>query len=481
MNIFKTEPSLPNILKKLNPKSLTLEQKFLLFMLPDRDLSSFCDLKEKKRSELKKIETEFGSDLDNFKNDQNQSFQVISEAIQQLQTLNFTDNIIFKNKLLGKLKVELNKDQLDYTDDTIHNIEILLDQISDLQPTNYITAKGMQEITVLQNKYHLDLSFSSQAIPLSQSQKIIKAENDKQENLFTIRNELCTYKYALSSSSCFNEELLFTAAFIDPLLLENTAPKIFSILNKRTKLYKKIKKYIDTNNYNILQFVHPFFSIIEVNDLRLLYSRLRKLIHAYFFLIKNIPSVPSIYPKVEDHLTLIRAISSETELLTPEINYQYKNNFTKMLDQLGMNQKDVAKIFGISESTLSKAMNKPTPSQSYLLKIAKLYNCSLSFLQEKTTIPSYGKLTDDKSAKYLLYITARRNVGKNFLAIFHDVFTQNREDTHSLYKTDPSTTPTNSDEKERFDAVVKHITYLQKEYEQLPVEKIEALTTLLKK
>ncbi|MEN6383833.1 MAG: helix-turn-helix transcriptional regulator [Phycisphaerales bacterium] len=481
MNIFKTEPSLPNILKELNSESLTLEQKFLLFMLPDRDLFPFRDLKEKKRSELKKIETEFGSDLDNFKNDQNQSFQVISEAIQQLQTLNFTDNIIFKNKLLGKLKAELNKDQLDYTDDTIHNIEILLNQISGLQPTNCITANGMREITILQNKYHLDLSFNSQTISLNQCQEIIKAENDKQKNLFTIRNELCTYKYALSSSSCFNEELLFTAAFIDPLLLENTAPKIYSILHKRKKLYKKIKQYIDTSDYDILQFAHPLFSIIEVNDLRLLYSRLRKLIHAYFFLIKNSPSVPCIYPKVEDHLNLIRTISSETELLTPEINYQYKNNFAKMLDQLDITQKDVAKILGISDSALSQEMNKDNPSQKYLLKLAKLYNCSLSFLQEKTTIPSYGKLTNDKSAKYLLYITARRNVGNNFLDILHDVFTQNREDTYSLYKIDPSTAPTNSDEKERFDAVIKHIAYLQKEYKKLPVEKIEALTSLLKK
>jgi transcriptional regulator with XRE-family HTH domain len=474
MNIIQNKIEVYDILKKLNSNALTLEQKFLLIILRADELSDFPQLKVKRASAIRDIEKEFTRDLTIFKknphNEQHQSFRKILQAVEELEKLEFTNNIDHKTEILDALKAELNKDRLEYTDETLSNIEKLLDQISLLQPENYLFAHGLSEIGKIQGQHELNLSVNGIIYTIEECQQIVDIEIDKQEQLLIIRNELCTYKYALYS--CINEEILFAAGFIDQNLFEHKAPTVFKYLNKRKRLYWDIKKYIDSTNYNILYFTHLSYSTgnEQTNETSLLYFRLRKLIHCYFFLCKKAPGSPTLYQKIEDHLNNILEISAETDLLNPEITTMYSDNVAKILDKLNIKQKDVASLLGISDSYLSQELNKDIPSYKYLQKIAQLYNCSLYFLQEKTTIPSYGKSSTNS---YIWLMSARRNVGNNFLDILYEVFNQDRDINNSLYKTPEQ-------EKEHFDAVLDHINFLRKEYIKLSVPSLKATTTLLK-
>lgn len=477
MNIIQNEIEVTSILKKLDAGTLTLEQKFLLFMLKPNDLSDFPQLKVKRSSALGDIEKEFINDLTRFKkntqNDRYISSKVINQAVAELEKLQFTNDINNKTVILDALKIELDKDHLDYTDETLSSIGRLLDQINLLQPENYSLAHGLLEIAKTHSQHNLEILFDGKVYTIKECEQIVGIENAKQKQVFAIRNELCAYRYALYS--CFNEEILFAAGFIDQNLLETNAPIISKYLNKRKRLYHEIKKYLDETKYNILQFTHLIYSTgnTEINQTRLLYFRLRKLIHCYFFLCKKDPASPILYPKIENHLNNILRISTETDLLNPEITTMYGANLVRILDKLNIHQKDVASLLNISDSYLSQELNKDIPSYKYLQKISQLYRCSLYFLQEKTTIPFYEKSSANSSVNYLWIFIARRNIGVNFLDILYENFNQDRKINSSLYKTPEQ-------EKELFEAVLEHIKFLRKEYPKLSVPSLNAITTLLK-
>ncbi len=447
---------LSDVLKKIESEttSLSLRQKFVLFTVPDKKLTQ--NLVKKKYNLLFLLGREFESnDLKNFYHDRDASLENIFNAIKQLEELAVFPDTTTTETLFSILKEKLRQDELNYSSATLYDIRKILKKLSDIQPAQYETAVKICNILDIKKTIENDDSIQIDTESTSETYyKICSLEDSKQSILSIIENELLTFEYALSPS--FNEEILFCLSYADEKALHDYAPKIHEIIKKRTLLYNNMYSALPpVLQPDIKKFSVPFPGTYRIDDRDFLYNKLRLIINNYQswfnpLLDKEPNQAPSLaLPKLNLHLRTIMKISKDTDLLN--IQASDRTNLDFLMSTFDITQGNIAKVLGITPAAVSQQKQKGPLKihPTRLWELARIFNSSVDFWQEKTTIPSYGKIfpniddlqqTDDEK-KYTSYLEGsiqRVATTEKLLSYFELQINKNKDCNQNLYKQEQS-------------------------------------------
>lgn len=475
-----------DVLEKETPP-LNLRQKFILFMLPDKKLST--ELKLEKHKELKNLEDEFKqTDLRSFHRDMYRSLKQILKALKRLHKLDLCPNNEDKQQKLNTLKSYLRLDHFNYSSDTVYNIRRIIKELSCLCPAQYETASKICEIIDIKKSLKDDTSIQiTTEFQVEEYYKIRQTERTKQDMLATISNELLTFEYALTAT--MNDEIIFSLAYVDNDALCRYAPTLSAIIRRRTSLYKNMWSALPVSlRPNIKDFNSIQFGEFRPDDRDFLYHKLRSVINTFnTYFHPELGHEPKLTvfanpEKLELHLKRIMSISKETNLL--DIRNLNCTNLEFIMSKFDLTLDDIANVLGVTKQAVSQ-QNKLGPLKApsaRLWDLARIFNASIDFWQEKTTIPFYGKIfakIDDPLAtndndKDLPYVEMRVQLvatAEKLLSYFDLQLKENNYLNQALYK------------QEKNIAILKIIGHLKRKIRdsQYPVDNLNLIAQLVEK
>lgn len=224
-----------------------------------------------------------------------------------------------------------------------------------------------------------------------------------------LKNLLTKLKYCLSPA--FNLELILIFIFTD--LKRFTNHKFLTlVIEKYENFFLDIRRELhsvsaetkilldDIFNLGISEITEPYISApkFNFNDPLQLILKLKKIVSLYLFYIKTSRKI--ISPIIERTLKDFSLILKETRLTDTSYNSILVDLPSFVLRTFGLTNKNLAEIFAISESAVSRQRKNGQIIDNHLWFWRTATGFSLSYIAGNTTIPNYGKQDSDDEIRY---------------------------------------------------------------------------------
>ena len=224
-----------------------------------------------------------------------------------------------------------------------------------------------------------------------------------------LKNLLMKIKYCLSPA--FNLELILIFIFTD-LKYSNNHKFLTIIIEKYEKFFLEIRRELhsvsgetktlldEIFNLGISEIADPYISApkFSFDDPLQLILKLKKIVALYLFYIKTSDKI--ISPIIERTLKDFNLILKETRLADMSYNSILIDLPAFVLQTFGLTNKNLAEIFAISESAVSRQRKNGQIVDNHLWFWRTATGFSLSYIAGNTTIPNYGKHDSDDEMKY---------------------------------------------------------------------------------
>ena len=153
-------------------------------------------------------------------------------------------------------------------------------------------------------------------------------------------------------------------------------------------------------NLGISEITEPYISApkFSFDDPLQLILKLKKIVALYLFYIKTSDKI--ISPIIERTLKDFNLILKETRLADMSYNSILIDLPAFVLQTFGLTNKNLAEIFAISESAVSRQRKNGQIVDNHLWFWRTATGFSLSYIAGNTTIPNYGKHDSDDEMKY---------------------------------------------------------------------------------
>lgn len=224
-----------------------------------------------------------------------------------------------------------------------------------------------------------------------------------------LKNFLVKLKYCLSPA--FNFELILIFIFTDLRRFTNHKFLTF-VIEKYENFFLDIRRELhsvsgetkilldEIFNLGVSEITEPYISApkFSFNDPLQVILKLKKIVALYLFYIKTSGKI--ISPLIERALKDFSLILKETRLADTSYNSTLRDLPSFVLRTFGLTNKNLAEIFAVSESAVSRQRKNGQILDNHLWFWRTATGFSLSYIAGNTTIPNYGKHDSDEEMKY---------------------------------------------------------------------------------
>lgn len=283
--------------------------------------------------------------------------------------------------------------------------------------------------------------------------------------LIDLYDRTASYRYLLTNQ--ISLENSYILGFISPNLFD-PGSILKTLIQRRTDLYRKILTQVKQTEIEILQGKECLFSSPSELKTPILYFHLYDILHA-FYISKPTSGINILQCKnIREHVNFMQGITQKTLLTIPTCLPHNGDSFQLFLDQWGITQKSLAKLFGISESNYSREKH----SDQMRYRLYKFYLFSRNYCNNLATT-QYEHETD-AGYKYNA-ISLGFNQLENMLDAFERYYEHERK--ISIEKTTPYQDPSSPPEHK---ALLEHIALIHKNLQNIDLNIFEAMDTLIK-
>ena len=227
---------------------------------------------------------------------------------------------------------------------------------------------------------------------LERIQQIADKNESIREAIIDVYDKLIQIKYALYPYWALNLEYVYGLYFVKKGLFKN-APILMKLVDKHISLHKNMMNKLP-RELQPTEFIDEKYIACE-SDRDLVTCRyLPFIIKEYGYFTENEKKKLSFYKSntFKNYCQTMLRICQKTELLFLDIRPKEYTNLNRFLKLVGWTEAELAKIFGMTPSTFSKAKKKSTKgiTDEFAAKLSYLFNLSEDFIMNKTTIPMDG-------------------------------------------------------------------------------------------
>ena len=228
-------------------------------------------------------------------------------------------------------------------------------------------------------------------------------------------SHLIKFQYMLSPA--FNYELILIFIWTD--FKEHYPSTLLKVIEKYETFFEDIYKDLNNIHYpdkvNPISLVNDLFNIrnsYEFHDVRFILFKLKKIIK-----LRHVLQEFKILHKsdvVDKTLSLFDFILTETTFQNPPCDMMLKNLPSFLMKELFLTASDLAKIWDVDKSTISKQIKNGTIVKKNLWFWKAALDHTLTYFYGETTIPTYGKV-EESSNVYHIQIAMRCSFAELFL------------------------------------------------------------------